>query len=292
MYETTPDRAAPPKMVARSSPRTWFARIGQKADLYSLLWVAIAIASLSAAASTASRKFIWRTTWISMGLSFRWFNHYNGDMTNLIGWKGNDCTCINWHMDPKMGAMLTYQCECGYTFTERYKPGLPRCKICKPTRREKKARDNPPLRKRRSREFNSWSDMMRRCYKYSHKKYYRYGGRGITVCERWHTFANFLEDMGRRPLNTTLDRIDNDGNYSPANCRWATPTEQANNTCNHRKITINGCRLSVTVWAWRYRLTRMLINRRFENGWQSEDLLKPAIFGWRFLLPYYKDDTA
>ncbi len=75
----------------------------------------------------------------------------------------------------------------------------------------------------------SWKAMRDRCTRRSMNSYEHYGGRGIRVCERWQFFANFLEDMGKRPDGTTLDRIDVDGHYEPGNCRWATSDVQARN---------------------------------------------------------------
>lgn len=82
----------------------------------------------------------------------------------------------------------------------------------------------------RSRTFQTWFNMISRCYYTSNRNYQAYGGRGITVCKRWRdSFLNFLEDVGHRPKNKTLDRKNVNGNYSKRNCRWATAKEQARN---------------------------------------------------------------
>lgn len=83
--------------------------------------------------------------------------------------------------------------------------------------------------KSRSPEYYVWEKMKERCYNPNHRRYAYYGGRGIRVCAHWHSFQNFLADMGKRPRNKTLDRMNVDGHYCPGNCRWATGKQQANN---------------------------------------------------------------
>jgi hypothetical protein len=82
--------------------------------------------------------------------------------------------------------------------------------------------------------------MMERCTLPSSKDFPYYGGRGISVCFAWHDVGRFIADMGARPAGTSIDRIDPDGNYEPANCRWATPIQQGKNKRNHTYVRLNG----------------------------------------------------
>lgn len=82
-------------------------------------------------------------------------------------------------------------------------------------------------RGKRTPEYESWAGMLQRCENRAYRRFYDWGGRGISVCERWHDFSAFLSDMGRRPSSKhSIDRINNDGNYEPANCRWANASQQ------------------------------------------------------------------
>lgn len=103
----------------------------------------------------------------------------------------------------------------------------------------------------KSSEYNSWRSMKKRCYLKQHKSYKYYGGRGIIVCDRWlNSFENFLQDMGIKPKGKySLDRIDNNGNYCPENCRWATPLEQGRNQRTNVNVTYQGETKCIAEWS-------------------------------------------
>jgi hypothetical protein len=108
--------------------------------------------------------------------------------------------------------------------------------------------------------------MTQRCTNPNDKAYPKYGGRGITVCDRWRTFSNFLGDMGLKPEGKSLDRRDNNGPYSPDNCRWATPLEQGANTRQNRWLTVQGTTHHLTGWARLAGVCPSTINKWVKKG--------------------------
>lgn len=117
--------------------------------------------------------------------------------------------------------------------------------------------------------YASWSSMWRRYHNrnsYIHKK-------GIKICELWERYANFLADMGEKPKGQriSIDRIDNNGNYEPGNCRWATPRDQARNRASARIVEYKGERKSVVLWAEQYGVKYNTLLRRLNAGWQIEN---------------------
>lgn len=123
-------------------------------------------------------------------------------------------------------------------------------------------------------EYWSWNDMHRRCYEVTRKQYKHYGGRGITVCERWHSFDNFLADMGLRPARGySIERIDNNGPYSPENCRWATQKEQCRNQRRTVMLTARGVTRPMQEWADILGLKVNTIRHRMRVGWDIDSVL-------------------
>ena len=127
-------------------------------------------------------------------------------------------------------------------------------------------------------EYNSWRAMMARCNDPKYWAYRRYGGRGITVCERWRVFSSFLEDMGKKPTpKHSLDRIDGDKDYSPENCQWATQRHQMSHTSRTRLETIDGETRTLQQWCEHFGKKRGQIYNRLREGWSVEKALKTPI---------------
>lgn len=100
-----------------------------------------------------------------------------------------------------------------------------------------------------TREYKTWQSMMQRCYKTYAQQFPNYGAKHIQVCPRWHVFENFFLDMGPKPAGLTIERRDNNGNYEPSNCYWATTAEQNRNKGDTQKITFRGKTQSIAEWA-------------------------------------------
>lgn len=118
----------------------------------------------------------------------------------------------------------------------------------------------------KSQTYSVWANMKGRCTNPQHQYFKYYGGRGIKVCERWHQFEHFLADMGLKPPGMTIDRINNDGDYEPGNCRWVTRTVQQNNRRVNRVIEHDGKSMTLTEWARANGIHRNTLEQRLAKG--------------------------
>lgn len=193
------------------------------------------------------------------------------NIKNLTGLKFGKLSVIEYAgTNSRRQATWLCLCECGKqkiavgTYLRRSQTASCGCKISQSRKRHGMTKTGA---------WNSWRAMMKRCYQTSHTFYNLYGGAGITVCDRWHVFENFYADMGERPENMTIDRIDTSGCYSPENCRWATMVEQAGNKRNSRLIYVDGERKTARQWSLSSGTPCTTIEWRFKSGWEPHEVV-------------------
>lgn len=127
-----------------------------------------------------------------------------------------------------------------------------------------------------SKAFITWSSLIRRC---KNKADPDYGGRGISVCARWKQFKNFLEDMGNPPMGTIIDRINNNGNYTPSNCQWVTRALSNLNTRRNVRLRFKGVTKTIKQWADTVGISSETIRARLKYGWSTAEALSQAVRG-------------
>lgn len=127
----------------------------------------------------------------------------------------------------------------------------------------------------RTPEYKAWAAMRSRCLNRNNRNWHRYGGRGVHICAEWESFDRFFQDMGPRPSDKhSLDRADNGLLYSKATCRWATPSEQCNNTRRNRRITYQGRTMTLAEWARTFGAKDSIVRGRIRMGWNIEEAIR------------------
>jgi hypothetical protein len=199
------------------------------------------------------------------------------NFVDITGKKFGRLSVIGVHSKTKFGVLWECICECGNKRTNvgyRLRNGIVLSCGClqkEIASKKFKKHGHSLTGATQSKEYKTWLDMRARCEKPTKKHYKNYGGRGISVCERWGKFENFLSDMGMKPSPFhTLDRINSDGNYEPSNCRWATRKEQNRNTRTNHMITYNGKTKSMAEWAELLQMNYNKLRSRIQRGWDIE----------------------
>lgn len=204
-----------------------------------------------------------------------WYDVGMGKYIDIVGQKFGKLTAIKYVGKDKWSAALwKCVCECGEKTTARgtsLRTG--RTKSCGCLHQPHGLRYHPL--------YGVWLNMVQRCTNKDHTDYVDYGGRGITVCDRWMVLENFIADMGSSfKKGLTLDRIDNDKGYWPDNCRWATMKEQSNNHRNNKYIEWNGKQYTIAELADKLGMNYSTIKNRVVRGYPIEDIVCKGRVKW------------
>lgn len=146
--------------------------------------------------------------------------------------------------------------------------------------------------KANAREYRTWYSMIQRCCNFRDGAYKHYGGRGIRVCKRWRNFHRFRLDMGPRPFGMTIERKNNNGDYTPKNCRWATNKEQQRNKRNNRRMTFGGRTMTQAEWSEVTGINVVALNHRRRAGWSVEEMLTIAVDKKASMARYWRRQAA
>lgn len=193
---------------------------------------------------------------------------------NLIGRKFGHLTPFG-HAGSSDGAFWLCRCDCGtFVVVRANSLVMSHSTTCGCHLDAKYSSHRKTHGRSKTRAYRIWSGMYTRCFNSKSENFRDWGARGVTLCDRWRQFENFLADMGEPPTSKhQIDRIDVNGNYEPSNCRWATQTEQQRNTRRNRYLTAHGETYCVSQWAEITGINQLLIARRSRRGWSDEEAL-------------------
>jgi hypothetical protein len=163
------------------------------------------------------------------------------------------------------------QCDCGRT-VEKTVRDIKNTNSCGCSRRGVVTHGHT-VGKKNSPSYSAWANMRNRCGNPGCSNYKNYGGRGINICKRWEKFENFIADMGEKPNGLSLERINNNGNYEPGNCRWATDKEQRRNKRKNRLVEINGASKCLSQWCEELDLKYPNVSARLRRDWTPKQAL-------------------
>ncbi len=210
-----------------------------------------------------------------------------GKFINLKGTRFGNVVAIDISHRQKGSVYWNCQCDCGNKIkvaggTLRYRGNIS-CGCNKGKKiSEKLSTHKESYGEGQTPEYRAWNSMKRRCYNPKAHAFHRYGGKGVSVCDKWlNSYENFLEDMGRRPSELhSLDRINGDRDYSKENCRWADKKEQARNTYRSINVIIEGESMRFADACEKYSIKGKIVRMRLSLGWELEKAFKAPVGTW------------